>query len=328
VTNTTTRIVTLPSTTATVTVTHSNTTTSPLYVCSRSADFAEWPVQQRDWCCKHFAVGCPGANPYNCVSGYALWKMKWSMPKKIWCCQHDNRGCVPSTSTTTSAPFNCQAASPNSLSANHRTWCCTYQNIGCRTGTTSARNPSSDPYDCNAGLGNWKFGWSAKKEAWCCREKKVGCRDGTTTLLSVTKPWSPFNCNEDLATWHSTWSHPKRKWCCRNFQKACEGTTQEPYDCTAGYRNWQTGWSQKKREWCCKLYNRGCTDVLKEHELEPREIVGHSLQPVATWLTAGTAALGASLLLAVVACRSRRCLDSPGNHVGFDRAYGSLATTA
>jgi len=243
------------------------------------------------------------------------------MQKKIWCCQHDNRGCLPSTSTTTST-FNCQAASPNSWPANHRTWCCKNRNLGCTAGTTSARNPSSDPYDCNAGLMNWKFGWSAKKEAWCCREKKVGCRDGTTTSLPVA-PWHPFNCNEDFATWRSTWSHPKRQWCCRNFQKACEGTTQEPYDCTAGYRNWQTGWSQKKRQWCCKSYNRGCTDVLKEYELEPLQTLGRSWQPVTTLLTAGTAALCASLLLAVVACLSRRCLESSGA-----QAYGPLATTA
>merc|ERR1719362_1336112 len=263
-TNVTTRTATLPLTTTT-------TTTSPPYVCSRDADFADWAEQRRDWCCKHFTVGCPGANPYNCVSGYALWKVQWSMPKKIWCCQHANRGCLPSTSTT--------------------------------------------------GLGNWKFGWSAEKEAWCCQAKKVGCREGPRPTLPAAGPWKPFNCSEDFATWRTTWSHPKRQWCCGNFQKACEGTTQEPYDCTAGYKNWQTGWSQQKREWCCKSYNRGCTDVLKEYELEPWQIRGHHGHPAVTSLTVGTAALGASLLMAVVAFRPARGLWSPSYRAGLAYLY-------
>lgn len=33
-----------------------------------------------------------------------------------------------------------------------------------------------DPvFDCAAGLGNWKLGWSEAKKIWCCENKKKGC---------------------------------------------------------------------------------------------------------------------------------------------------------
>jgi len=228
------------------------------------------------------------------------------MPKKKWCCKHFDRGCLPPTTKTTSAPFNCKAPNPKSWPAKQSTWCCVNRNLGCR----------SDPFDCNAGFGNWKFGWSAKKEAWCCREKKVGCRRGPTTTLSE-ELWTPFNCSEDFPTWRSTWSHPKRQWCCRYFQKACEGTTQEPYDCSADYRNWQTGWSEGKRGYCCRSYNRGCNVILmsvNKFGLERWPIsgawpirghAGHAGHAVLTVLTA--AAAGLLVALAVVACHPALC---------------------
>jgi len=35
--------------------------------------------------------------------------------------------------------------------------------------------PISLPFDCAAGLSNWKAGWSAPKKAWCCQHGGKGC---------------------------------------------------------------------------------------------------------------------------------------------------------
>eukprot|EP00930_Biecheleria_cincta_P073402 TRINITY_DN606_c0_g2_i2.p1 TRINITY_DN606_c0_g2~~TRINITY_DN606_c0_g2_i2.p1 ORF type:complete len:506 (-),score=98.73 TRINITY_DN606_c0_g2_i2:119-1582(-) len=36
---------------------------------------------------------------------------------------------------------------------------------------------ASEPFDCEAGLANWRDGWSEKKKAYCCDKTGVGCAD-------------------------------------------------------------------------------------------------------------------------------------------------------
>jgi hypothetical protein len=44
-------------------------------------------------------------------------------------------------------------------------WCCDKVSKGCE----------ELPYDCNAGLSNYKAGWSVDKKAWCCQHRGKGC---------------------------------------------------------------------------------------------------------------------------------------------------------
>eukprot|EP00928_Gymnodinium_smaydae_P076432 TRINITY_DN59461_c0_g1_i1.p1 TRINITY_DN59461_c0_g1~~TRINITY_DN59461_c0_g1_i1.p1 ORF type:complete len:206 (-),score=60.76 TRINITY_DN59461_c0_g1_i1:71-688(-) len=38
---------------------------------------------------------------------------------------------------------------------------------------------STDPFDCEAGKANWKYGWSDSKKEWCCANKQIGCPETT-----------------------------------------------------------------------------------------------------------------------------------------------------
>jgi len=47
------------------------------------------------------------------------------------------------------------------------------------------RYQSPDPFDCGAGLANWKLGWSAAKVAWCCENRGVACLADRDELAGV-----------------------------------------------------------------------------------------------------------------------------------------------
>lgn len=94
------------------------------------------------------------------------------------------------------------------------------------------------PYDCDAGLDNFKAGWSHQKKVWCCDNEQKGCQ--------------VFECDAGLDNWRKGWSIPKKAWCCTNEKKGCA------YDCDAGYDNWRRGWSISKKQWCCAAAGRGC----------------------------------------------------------------------
>lgn len=40
---------------------------------------------------------------------------------------------------------------------------------------------SSAPFDCAAGVSNWRQGWSDAKKEYCCEHTKRGCMKATTS---------------------------------------------------------------------------------------------------------------------------------------------------
>mmetsp|Transcript_26749 Transcript_26749/g.67254 ORF Transcript_26749/g.67254 Transcript_26749/m.67254 type:complete len:1113 (+) Transcript_26749:2-3340(+) len=134
-----------------------------------------------------------------------------------------------------------------------RVWCCTNAGIGCTTVTTSG-----EPYDCAAGLKNWRKGWSMEKQDWCCEHIGVGCVATTSTSTTSTASL-PYDCDAEFHNWKGSWSLEKQKWCCHHSDRGCLPTTTSlAYDCLAGYANWQNGWSIGKKQWCCHHAGRGC----------------------------------------------------------------------
>merc|ERR1712060_186800 len=137
-----------------------------------------------------------GSLPYDCEAGYSTWKAVWSEPKKRWCCARQQKGCperVPSgrgcdtpclyhgmTATCkdrisyaakhffSHSDDSCRQAHSRVQRECHICEACT---IAAQCGGTSA----SIPYDCAAGLVNWRVAWSPGKKIWCCSHEKKGC---------------------------------------------------------------------------------------------------------------------------------------------------------
>lgn len=79
-------------------------------------------------------AGCPtghgSAKKFDCEAGRAT---GWPSDKREWCCKHESRGC-PTTTTTTSAPYDCHAGLSNfakGWSKAKKGWCCKHKDLGC-----------------------------------------------------------------------------------------------------------------------------------------------------------------------------------------------------
>lgn len=152
---------------------------------------------------------------------------------------------------------------------------------------------TSLPFDCSAGVGNWKLMWSTEQKEYCCMTTGVGCTTRRTTAFPITPPTAPptppptpppttrprptrpvptgdpFNCATGV---EGEWGQDKKTWCCRVHHKGCPPTAPpfvpvyptapprpaDPYNCADGYANWQIGWSVGKKAWCCKVHGKGC----------------------------------------------------------------------
>ncbi|CAE8639981.1 unnamed protein product, partial [Polarella glacialis] len=89
--------------------------------CPKSFDCADgllhkglWSEDQRNWCCKHYSMGCPA--PHECLKDIETWKDSWSEQKKSWCCNYQSVGC----------PNECSKMDPLDWSENHHFWCGTF----------------------------------------------------------------------------------------------------------------------------------------------------------------------------------------------------------
>jgi len=58
-------------------------------------------------------------------------------------------------------------------SEDQKRWCCKHENKACPAAPGCTKTPK--PYDCAAGLGNWRAGWSMGKKHWCCDHENKGC---------------------------------------------------------------------------------------------------------------------------------------------------------
>jgi len=110
----------------------------------------------------------------------------------------------------------------------------------------------SGEYDCQAGVSNWRLGWSDQKKAWCCNTKQIGCISPTTSL--------PYDCSAGFDNWSHGWSIGKKVWCCMNARRGCPTAppTSLPFDCNIAFNNWVAAWSEPKKQWCCVHARRGC----------------------------------------------------------------------
>jgi len=236
-------------------------------------DESGWSDKQRDWCCKDRGRGCSGSSwanepaAYDCLAGLNKWRNSWTDKKKEWCCKQRKKGCL----------FDCLAGLSkwqSGWSDKKQSWCCRNSGHGCGdndrgrhsrhdeegkdqhetvASSSSSRGPttSSEPYNCNAGYGNWQKGWSGGKKRWCCEKYDRGC-PGTTTRPD-------YDCLAGLARWEDAWPEAKQDWCCKHHGRGCpkqEATTNhgdsQGHDCHKGLSNWQDEWTPEKKDWCCQ----------------------------------------------------------------------------
>ena len=60
-----------------------------------------WKLEERNWCCDHFSVGC---GTFDCAHEYQELEEKWSDEKKSFCCGKVGLGCPKAPETTTAVP--------------------------------------------------------------------------------------------------------------------------------------------------------------------------------------------------------------------------------
>lgn len=139
-----------------------------------------WTTAKRLWCCDNQGVACstpPTARlitvtsppvvkslPFDCYSGYSDWRRQWSLKKREYCCEHVDRGCEHYAAAATTSKPPCKG------------WCCELVGRNCTHPTTTAH-----PFDCQAGLKNYRKGWSREKLQWCCtRLPQLPCPSAET----------------------------------------------------------------------------------------------------------------------------------------------------
>lgn len=285
VTATTTVTITTTTTKSMRTTATTSTSTTQLLLTSTAQPFdcqsgITWSPAKKDWCCKHEGLACVTtrkpitvrphstttvtSKSFNCRRGLSKWSTAWNVAKVVWCCEHEKLGC-PSTTTARkvliddSKHYDCEVSVQNQKEdwlANKTEWCCKHRRIGCSEAHVSAK--PSKPYDCQAGLDNWKSGFVAggAKSEWCCLHERLWC---PTEEPRAGKP-KPYDC-EDIAS-EESWSVAQKEWCCKKEGRGCEAenitTSTKPYDCTTGLANWKTSWVVAKMQWCCAHEHLGC----------------------------------------------------------------------
>jgi len=127
---------------------------------------------------------------YDCEDGADKWETDWAEKRQKWCCAHKN--------------FACNVPDPASL-ASHK-----------KALAEAEDAKAKEPFDCKAGIDNWRMGWAPGKQDWCCEHKEVACIETTTSA-------KPFDCNEtnlDIAKW----SVDKKAYCCESVGRGCPST--------------------------------------------------------------------------------------------------------
>ena len=128
-----------------------------------------WSPEKKHWCCTKQGKGCEGHHPPSVDAGYGM----------VW--KHVQAGVFRRVAL---APHRGIAA-------------CSWQVNGYWTWTAvHGHGHASMPYDCHAGMHNWRTGWSPGKKAcscsrerlrtqrlcavqgWCCSNQHLGCEGG------------------------------------------------------------------------------------------------------------------------------------------------------
>lgn len=91
----------------------------------------------------------------------------------------------------------------------------------------SGSSQSVQWFDCEAGISNWRDGWSDSKRTWCCLHHQLGCESTPAAdappseQLGPIIPTEVFNCAAGFANWVAGWSPEKKQWCCAHKGIAC-----------------------------------------------------------------------------------------------------------
>jgi len=194
------------------------------------------------------------APDYACNEGLANWRTGWSNLKKAYCCRHEHKGCEPLTSPapTTKAlpppptqppptqppppppppptqpppplpppppikkPMPVPQPRPVPVPAPAPAVARPAVAQPAVPPVAAGVPPTSLPFDCDAGLSNWKAGWSLGKITWCCQNQHKGCVEASTSACP------PQDCNTAFGNWKAAWSVEKKAWCCQHVGKGCE----------------------------------------------------------------------------------------------------------
>eukprot|EP00929_Paragymnodinium_shiwhaense_P057991 TRINITY_DN29049_c0_g1_i1.p1 TRINITY_DN29049_c0_g1~~TRINITY_DN29049_c0_g1_i1.p1 ORF type:complete len:2199 (+),score=684.27 TRINITY_DN29049_c0_g1_i1:2-6598(+) len=147
---------------------------------------AGWSVYHLLSCCKTRKIGCEAAKravdkiiemrmtvvpdedkPFNCDIGLDNWEQEWSKTKQDYCCAHAGVMCQPEAvldpPTTTSPP-------PSTSDED-------------ATKPKKIVKQEDKKFDCNAGIENWKKGYSDEKKYWCCYNEGIACEDPKGAVL-------------------------------------------------------------------------------------------------------------------------------------------------
>lgn len=231
-----------------------------------------WSASKKTWCCTHEHLGCEKTaaftdttKPYECSVGRANWQSGWSAGKKAWCCENEHVGCR--SEPIVSSTYDCHAGLGNShhgWSEEKKSWCCKHRGVschddGCHMGlvqewsqTKIARccqehgiacSLTLPPYDCEAGVSNWRSGWSPNKKAWCCQHRGLGC---SRAMLS-----KHFGCKYDEA---------EDRWkCVREGVGRSVASMPDHLECDRMVTpRFQAGWSDARDALCCQQYHLRC----------------------------------------------------------------------
>ncbi|CAJ1393551.1 unnamed protein product [Effrenium voratum] len=124
--------------------------------------------------------------PYDCHAGLANWHLGWSSPKKTWCCAKQHLGCEAGAGGTGGGGAFGGGASgggafggagggghPPGAAGAGMVW--KWQSDAGHWHWIQVHFNGKLPYDCRAGLPNFKIGWSQPKKDWCCPNTGLGC---------------------------------------------------------------------------------------------------------------------------------------------------------
>lgn len=198
------------------------------------------------------------------------------------------------------------------------------------TEAATAATTTKEPFDCNAGLAKWRYGWSEAKKVYCCKSHNLGCstKDEDTTaaattvadttvaattaaantaapttaaptVAGATTTTEEFDCQTGLAKWRLGWSAAKKAFCCKAHNLGCDQdtpatTTTEQFDCQEGLKNWRLGWSGAKKKFCCKSHGLGCNNTTNSSKANASNCT--TIKPPRPAWFAGTAPEGSRCL--------------------------------
>mmetsp|Transcript_535 Transcript_535/g.1083 ORF Transcript_535/g.1083 Transcript_535/m.1083 type:complete len:761 (-) Transcript_535:69-2351(-) len=201
---------------------------------------AEWSKEKRKWCCHNMGVACPPPKEHK---------------------EHKEHK-THHRHSSEEAKFDCEedGDSADEWPDHHKKWCCKHARVGCSSNVETTKSP----YDCTAGLGNWRAGWSVSKKEWCCSHHQKGCQGSDVAV------GAEYDCKESLRGAAIEWTAQQRYWCCRHKNTACEWSTtlRERHDCTSD----ASLWTADQKAWCCRNEKHGCQNVEGEKNEESETV--------------------------------------------------------